>query len=1533
MHDIDKTQARTAAIQGDSPDPESESAVSRRSFIELSVGAIAALPMVAGGFALTLAPDQAHGAETSGATTKIIIAKANEAGLAVVDLTGKKRAPVADANVVVKSNETGKQVTGKTNKDGTLLIDLTTLTKPTKDRNGQDSYAAEVSVSVEAKGYRAFQTGWMTLRGGRGYDLPTRKVGKELAYPSLATLSDWDILYTNNEFAITQANDATHKIVIAFVAAKEGAITVSLANATKKTVLKKTTCKATYNKATKRYEARAEFKGAFLMRNHADALPVGAQFSVRYTVDNKRYEVPLRLKTAKAPTVASAPMSKNQSFAPFGDDDMNLSFRAPSWVPLIAGEQIRLWKPDLPIDVCFDPYGYFRASVRTPEWGYKSKNGKVDGDTWKKLPRESFAQQFDKQIDDMKNAVANSKLSDTKNSTFYTVPKSTSFKLAFSAEAVVAGRWNEKSSAYRCKGEMRGILSMAFSYAQQIFAGPFPIVLQFDLNMRASIGVGCGIVIPAKVKKGTEFSAWEFDYTTTGINFTIFIAPALSVGVGIKGIASVSLQGSLAFTVFVSAGPLPEGSTAKNPHAIVGLKVKLRVVIQLFLFTVPIDLWTYDKPKLYDSWSPDDLKAQSEETLRAQAVEAAFSWFENNQPIAAILGDELAEFASEGVETAEQALGAMSADDGIEPLTAEITNCVTDNGMKYRTMLLGAGNAKSPGKPFVAGSPNGSGNTLAAASSPALSAQDETLQAQGDGFKPIDYAPLANGHDYKLEAISDAKEYLKIGNDVGMVPGARQCIVKNVMSDPRVKVVAVGGYPVMFRIAAVKVKGKIRTRVVGQRLQTADKGAGPLCVFDFDPQIKAGTGKDGKVAYVDRNDLWDYDFDVQVLHLHPSYESVHLFVISGNRAAGASFGQIATDQVFQHARFDIDSQWLRWDDMVKCWAHGFKASDYFPDSKYKYHNFSCPSIQHPIDDPSRDNSNLLFVFLDRAATSPDRILSDDTDDVRIRVGMCGSPYVISSADTLFQLFDLSQLTKDHQDATIYELTCGKRLHNDKTAGWNIITLRGGEKAYHYQLLTSLYGPSEQPISVKQAKFWTEGSATGFLDDKDDKDMLKLIDWPAHDNMFLAAVDGKLQSVKVRGVGKDGLEVEYANVGPDNFSISSFDIDSSGTILYYPTVREGSPGYDYALSEDGEDVTHKDKPKINEHRIMACRLRNGKFSDPFAFATVDYDMDDLSLVNVSPGSVGFLSTDVIDANKGLANLYYTSMPFVKCANVIACDTVSSFAFPETEALFDLTVRNDGNTYISGFTARLSEKGGKEVSSKELTFSADTLQESVYNPKANGTFQNVEDDFALAPGKIAVYRVALMIPKGWSGTKRVNVKATDVVIVPVKGQGLSGQADDPDSFAFDDSNAYEYVVGSNNDDYDIDEDDYYDILSILGENKFFDEDDYDDVHQDPDEDDYELELDDANISDGEDPDQEDDSHGKKGGKKSRKTAEKTVDKTAQRSTVPVTGDPLGGMNGLLAGAVVAGAAMAAYSRRRLANERAADQALPDDAENDD
>ena len=156
---------------------------------------------------------------------------------------------------------------------------------------------------------------------------------------------------------------------------------------------------STSAKAVSDGTAQIAFKETFLLTGSKAALPTGEQhsFTVRYTVDGTTYEVPIKPLVDEAPPEAQDQQLKEDlELAPFNDTAMFLGITVPENWPIIGGHRLQLWKPMLPFDIAFDPFGFIRIKATTPEWGYIRDNGKPDPNGWKFHPRASAKSQYEK---------------------------------------------------------------------------------------------------------------------------------------------------------------------------------------------------------------------------------------------------------------------------------------------------------------------------------------------------------------------------------------------------------------------------------------------------------------------------------------------------------------------------------------------------------------------------------------------------------------------------------------------------------------------------------------------------------------------------------------------------------------------------------------------------------------------------------------------------------------------------------------------------------------------------------------------------------------------------------------------------------------------------------------------------------------------------------------------------------------------------------------------------------------------------------
>ena len=1724
--------------------------LSRRSFFKVAVGSIVALPAVAGGFLLPaddpLGPQEAYADE--GNEIKIVIARAYEAGLFVVDTKGGANKPVPGAKVTLYSHYNQKTLSGTTNDKGVWLADIRDLAQK-ENINGVDRYSLYAQVDVEVAGYRKFRSRRMKIEGAKGFQIPTRRLEGEKVYPIGVALDDWDILYTKNEFCVTSANDTKHTFTVDIQGEGNASITISICEGDQRKVV------ASQIPTLKDGVSKADLSDFFLLSSHKSALGIGSKFYLRYSTGGKDYEMPLQLSTVDAPTGVSAPSSTKFVLDPFSTGTMKPRIEVPKWVPVIGGTQVTVWTPDLPVEVLFNPFGYFKIAYRSEERGYKGKNGEPDPNAWKSHPRKTFEEQANAAWKERENTMKKIGQPLDREGVFQKVEVAKSISATAMLAAYAAGRWDLKSALWRGQAGIVGTLAFNFSYAQQFFAGPVPMVFEFSFLASLSLGVEVAVSTP-EIFTPEKYS---LDRGNTGISLTIMIVPAISLGVGVRGVLSVSVQGLLQFTFFVHWGPLPNNSgnrNVSNPHLVLGVTARISVVIQALIFTTSIPLKDFSYPSLYDNWtgtvSAEALAAESEANMFAEADEwdtilgtdfaivpedniaevsefEISDWEDWEEPSdeedwgdwitwgdgsqeemdednwlfldedetddhydgfiyssdGFKVGDTTGQgFAPEGVQTesAEDAGIAAEASDGsatqgigrqmASTLVEETIECTTDDGQVFtvtqftverhpveedagkeaaqeapvapeqaieeapasdaaasdqQPVAAGAGvqepaaadlaatdpaAGSSPADPGAAQATTvaadiavvaaatstevpsdaaaGSQTTVAADAidnnalvvpvegvptaeeqavdgqgfatdgpvpqTPAEQgqAQDEAANAavanQGESAQEVagsqDAEPeqaIAEDAETREEPITaEANTQKKQGRSVkstktineipasvsvsklavgnGIRPTSDTKIVEDVFGDPRAKVIKIFGYQYLFRISSVKVKDGntevSRTRVVAQQLNgvtTQPFADGKGGIIDFD--IKVVGDKAPKKNVPKRADLYDYDFDITVGKKDAwDGEEVHIFIISGRRPDGdkTTMAQAASDQVFSHVAYFFGRHYNSLNYAFSSIANDVRYSATGKDDKY--HSFSCPHIEYVEDgwpEKTPNNSNMavggcILTFLDRSSSNAEDLLKKDSS-VHVGLGVIlatrdyGYP-VMQSVDTS-TLVDSS--VKD--DKTIFEVMAfppvkNPSVGNGQSSHTQIILMRGHEKVYYYLLCASMAGvqvspgtPSEHFVpalkSLKAINAAFNGDAA--------KAPKRLVWWPGHTEL-LASVDSKLMKVKLNGAEGASPSLSYEECGPSSFAISAFGTDRSGNFIYWSTTQEGSPGYEYEKNPD-EPQKAAPLPEIKRYQVLACKLRGGKFSDPFVFAEVEHDMDNMVMIGQAQESSAatFVSTHLSLDGKtgkptGKADLWYTSVPHVKCVTVIGVECLSGVAFPGEPATFYVTVRNDGNTYLKSFAAHLGKKGNPSDRARvtDIVFSESTLMESCFNPKGDdGKLLYVEDDYALAPGKSAVYKVDFVIPKDWAGDMEVVVTAHYPEVAPikttVKAEGVVG-AEAEETYDFDDSDAVEYVVGTSDEDWG-DEGQPFDIVSFWSEDDLADNADG-----------YDVTIADAPITvSGDD--------GSSSG----------VSQAARQAT-PRTAD--GTTSALPAALAAAGAGFVAYSRRRerLENE---------------
>jgi dihydroorotate dehydrogenase electron transfer subunit len=228
-------------------------------------------------------------------------------GVTVYDMTKNARKPVPDAKVTITSHATKKTVTVTTNSNGVAMVDITDLAEDAGKKLRVPRYEFDGQIEIVKQGYQTFRAGRIHFEGARGLAVPTRLLIYQVPYPARVAFDDWDVLYTNNEFAVAKGNVVKHTIDIEFENAGTSSLSVTLFS-TDNVPIAETTVQPSGGKA------KAVFQKLFLRAGHADALPTGKGFLIRYTQNGQVYQCPIALVTAKAVPGGDAAQAKPGQF-------------------------------------------------------------------------------------------------------------------------------------------------------------------------------------------------------------------------------------------------------------------------------------------------------------------------------------------------------------------------------------------------------------------------------------------------------------------------------------------------------------------------------------------------------------------------------------------------------------------------------------------------------------------------------------------------------------------------------------------------------------------------------------------------------------------------------------------------------------------------------------------------------------------------------------------------------------------------------------------------------------------------------------------------------------------------------------------------------------------------------------------------------------------------------------------------------------------------------------------------------------------
>ncbi len=645
--------------------------LSRRSFVEVAVGTLATLPfatvgsyvLAPAGSALAEEADESEvdGGDAKGPSLKIIAAKPYETSFIVADMADGAQTAVKGAKVKVTRQDGKGSAEGVTDDKGIAIIDIAKIANNpngNKDVYKMSSYVLAGSISVTASGYRDFEVGLTYVEGGQLIEVPTRKLSENLPYPACATIAGWDMLYTKNDFLLDSANTANvdAKVVVKNLGA--GECTLSLTHGKTGEAFAQAKVTPTGGVAT------ATFTQELLKRDSAKAFAEKDNY-LRIEQGGKSFVTALS-PTFSKPAANKAPNASGVKFSPLSMDGKAISGLGLKWpksIPVIGGSDVKVWTPDWLINVDYNPFGYLRITIPMKRWG---KDYNTDTKKWTdgfSMPRKSISEQFNKLVKtagDM-SAKAGSAISGgaiEKIDTFGSV----SFRLNF--QLLLGAQWDKGTGALQYSGGLQLFGSMDASYTMNYMLGPIPALIIFGFNATADASGTLGGRLVQKDKTRSfiddmfDWSLVEWDPMNTGLSFRITPVVSASVGVGIRGVASICVKGSIGLAFYIAWSPAAPKDGKSQLHVILSFIARLDLVLHMFLFTKTFLLADGSKPNWVDNW-----KNQLGTSAEGDDLETIDPWA--NYTLEE-LADSLEFISDDMLETIrEDELGIINYDEGI----------------------------------------------------------------------------------------------------------------------------------------------------------------------------------------------------------------------------------------------------------------------------------------------------------------------------------------------------------------------------------------------------------------------------------------------------------------------------------------------------------------------------------------------------------------------------------------------------------------------------------------------------------------------------------------------------------------------------------------------------------------------------------------------------------------------------------------------------------------------------------------------------
>ncbi|MEG0665454.1 twin-arginine translocation signal domain-containing protein [Gordonibacter sp.] len=1301
---------------------------------------------------------QAYADEQGETAYTITVFKRWEIPIIFYDVSTSPHAPVGSATMNVHSWSTGKD-TGAlvANQEGYVVLDARSMCEKPND---DGTYSFSGSLLVSKAGYRTYETGLAHFTSGVEVDAATEP-DDGTPYLQCVTFDDWDIQYAKQTgFTRSVPNDADHTFLVKLAGGNLASSTVTVYQASGHEVGSVSPNKNADGTYT------AQFTGRYLGVSKEACLDADSPVFIKVVlgsstltatttmvVEEAFFETAVMRKKTDADIfswLAAVIPTKDEIVSEMPEiQGSGISIHIPNTVPVLGGQDVSLPIPGCFVSLSIDPSGLYMLMVEYS--GSKSlyETGRAGAGDWKTANAKNTWDKALTEFNDYRDTYSKDNLD-----WLYNPPQSKKFfgNFDFTLSAglgIVLRKIGTEADKlkeaypgfdYLLEGGLVGYVSLglSFTYTWQFFiSGFFPVFIQFGFALNSKITVE-GQLFAWKHQSGEMYPLGITPNKTavpdaSGLVWKSDLGITLSIGIGIAGVASVSLRGCAMFIYTLSyffhdpyKGTTLESSHGNPRHRVVfSLGVDICVQILLFKFSCPL---AYGSWTLADSWSAASQEASLDDLSTMAQYPALHATPDGHSSSKQLFG---------------QGGAVLSADDFVMVTQEELLGC--------------AEFAQSGANPFIL--QEGAAGT---------EVEEPVFEhIEGRGATYLSHPSLASAVAGRGEEAAQPVETLAYSN---------------VFSNPRMQIVSFKDKKFLLRILPVKLAdGTSRTRLTIASY-AEDKGC----------WTEGVVVENGPYRWAEnRANLYDYDFAVEVLdpyngHLAYMWDGImRVVLVSGTRPGNAGdLGEAAGFTVL--SVLEIDESYKVKQVLSTKTFEGFSGDSYrmvsqpfvstcsvIPDDEKilkKDSGYATvagafvrtaasaralvegPYLESPVLWSDRNiggawKSTVAFFSLTEKATEK---APASFADGRMKSDLA---FIVQPASSIHTLRLAWFYTIQNADGTSAGrlLTCSfdadKQVNGDGLSGimttdytsLDIVNAGGVQPWY-----TKIHHDEKNGIMA-----YDERVPEGFLvsgGTNDDPVLMRLV----------VAADGSATQTEV------SLE--------NKFKLGKFALSLDGNTVFYAVIRDGKEPETY--DPLGNKIAGKE---VKEYAICAqtCVYNAAKeyrFTKPFTLCHLAHPVDSFVAIE-APDSYCFLFSQITDLSKSLSDIYYCTLPKILGATITGFGSVHRFVCAGSEEPFYVNARNDGNKITSAFDLRIATVDGTysstvhlDLASKEVSTivgladgggvgtqssgdapSADPSSGEVAPPSLSA----VAEAGALLPTEERRYEFKWSVPESWEG----------------------------------------------------------------------------------------------------------------------------------------------------------------------------------------